>query len=251
MKLQFIGTGAADFDWSRYGEKNISGSCATLIDDHILIDCGTTTAKALERFNIDTDKITTVVITHNHSDHFDPAVLEKVAKGRKLRLCGSTEVCQKVQHLCETFPLHYGEKFSAGEYEFTALPANHPVEDPNEETFIYIVKHRQKQLLYALDTANITGAALNLTAECSFDAIVWDATCANDANLWMDFYHSNPVVFRKIRKYFTVSGKMKNSCKVIFSHRARQFWPAEPEKVAAIAEKEDAFIPFDGEILEI
>ena len=51
MKLQFIGTGAADFDWSRYGEKNISGSCATLIDDHILIDCGTTTAKALERFN--------------------------------------------------------------------------------------------------------------------------------------------------------------------------------------------------------
>ena len=142
MKLQFIGTGAADFDWSRYGEKNISGSCATLIDDHILIDCGTTTAKALERFNIDADKITTVVITHNHSDHFDPAVLEKVAKGRKLRLCGSTEVCQKVQHLCETFPLHYGEKFSAGEYEFTALPANHPVEDPNEETFIYIINEK-------------------------------------------------------------------------------------------------------------
>ena len=249
MKLQFIGTGAADFDWLRYGATGILGSCATLIDDHILMDCGTTESKAMARFAITMDKITTVVITHNHSDHFDPAVLAAITQGRRVRLYASAQVCRKVQHLCETFPVHYGEKFSVGEYDFTALPANHPVEDPAEETFIYIIKHRQKQLLYALDTANITGAALNLTAGCSFDGIVWDATCTNDANLWMDFYHSNPVVFRKIRKSFTVLGKMKSSCKVIFSHRARQFWPSDPVKVAAIAEKENALIPADGEIV--
>ncbi len=251
MKLQFIGTGAADFDWSRYGEKGILGSCATLIDDHILLDCGTTAAKALERFNIDPEKITDVVITHNHSDHFDPEVLKMLADGRKLRLYASEEVCGKVCDFCETFPVHHGKIFMVGDYRFTALPADHPVEDPAEETFLYVIEHDCKTLLYALDTANITGAALNLIGDRFFDGIVWDATCANDANLWMDFYHSNPVAFRKIRKSFTVLGKMKSSCKVIFSHRARQFWPSDPVKVAAIAEKEDALIPADGEIVKL
>ena len=69
MKLQFIGTGAADFDWSKYGEPGIKGSTSTLLDDHILIDCGTTVSKALKRFNIQSTDITAIVITHNHSDH--------------------------------------------------------------------------------------------------------------------------------------------------------------------------------------
>ena len=251
MKLQFIGTGAADFDWSRYGEAGILGSSATLIDGHILIDCGVTAAKALEHFQIARQQISDVVITHNHIDHFDLEVLKKVSAGRRVRLFASTQICEKAENICDVFPVHHRDKFSIGDYRFTALPADHPVDDPAEETFLYTVCHQGKSLLYALDTANITAAAFSLLGECVFDGIVWDATCANDANLWMDFYHSNPAVFRKMRKALTVLGKMKSSCKVIFSHRARQFWPHDPEKLRAIAETENAVIPADGEIVEI
>ena len=38
MKIQFIGTGAADFDWSEYGKPGVLGSTSTLLDDHVLID---------------------------------------------------------------------------------------------------------------------------------------------------------------------------------------------------------------------
>ena len=37
MKIMFLGTGAADYDWSKYGQPGISGSTATLIDDHLQI----------------------------------------------------------------------------------------------------------------------------------------------------------------------------------------------------------------------
>ena len=64
MKIMFIGTGAADYDWSQYGQPGVSGSTATLIDDRLLIDCGPTAAAALERFGADPSKITDIVVTH-------------------------------------------------------------------------------------------------------------------------------------------------------------------------------------------
>ena len=251
MKLQFIGTGAADFDWSRYGEAGILGSCTTLIDDKILIDCGETAGKALLRYGVDCRKISDVVITHNHRDHFDIEVFREVFKGRKVNLYASKEVCEAAADTAEVFPHGHGDRFEVAGYEFTALPANHTVADPMEQTFLYIIKHEGKTLLYALDTADITAHALNLIGKTYFDAVVWDSTCANNANLWMNFYHSNCECFRQIRKAFRVLGNLDDRSKIIFSHRARQFWPHEPEKLAAIAIREDAFIPADGEILEI
>ena len=191
------------------------------------------------------------MITHNHSDHFDLSVLQELAVGRRIKLYASEQICEKACNFCEVFPLYYGCDFTVDGYGFTALPANHPVDDPDEKTFIYAVKKGEKRLLYALDTANITARALNLIGDRCFDAVVWDATCANDANLWMDFYHSNPSVFRKIRKAFTVLGKLHQHSPVIFSHRARQFWPADAAALAAIAEQENALIPADGEVIEI
>ena len=50
MKLQFIGTGAADFNWSKYGEPGVLGSTSTLLNGHILLDCGPTTAATFARY---------------------------------------------------------------------------------------------------------------------------------------------------------------------------------------------------------
>lgn len=83
MKIQFIGTGAADFDWSEYGKPGVLGSTSTLLDDHVLIDCGPTVPAALARFNADAAEITDIVITHNHSDHFDMESVKKIAGNGK------------------------------------------------------------------------------------------------------------------------------------------------------------------------
>ncbi len=139
MKIQFIGTGAADFDWSEYGKPGVLGSTSTLLDDHVLIDCGPTVPAALARFNADAAEITDIVITHNHSDHFDMESVKKIAGNGKIRLFGSPQVCAEAEVCCEVHPVSYGCRFQVAGFDFLALPANHVVEDPYEDTFLYVI----------------------------------------------------------------------------------------------------------------
>ena len=72
LNLKLLGTGAADYDWNRFGEEGVRGSTSSLLDGHILIDCGITGLRNLERFGIPCAAIDTLLITHSHDDHFLP-----------------------------------------------------------------------------------------------------------------------------------------------------------------------------------
>ena len=176
MKIQFIGTGAADFDWSEYGKPGVLGSTSTLLDDHVLIDCGPTVPAALARFNADAAEITDIVITHNHSDHFDMESVKKIAGNGKIRLFGSPQVCAEAEVCCEVHPVSYGCRFQVAGFDFLALPANHAVEDPYEDTFLYVISGGGRTLLYALDTAWFSSRAKRFLGTSYLDGIIWDAT---------------------------------------------------------------------------
>ena len=47
MDLMFLGCGAADYDWSNYGQEGILGSTVSLLNGHILLDCGPTAAASM------------------------------------------------------------------------------------------------------------------------------------------------------------------------------------------------------------
>ncbi len=61
MKLQLIGTGSITAPQT---------SASALIDDKILIDCGSGVIKQLMKQNIDIFDIDTILISHLHGDHF-------------------------------------------------------------------------------------------------------------------------------------------------------------------------------------
>ena len=42
FEVLFCGTGAADHDWEHYGRRGVRGSCSTLLDGRVLVDCGAT-----------------------------------------------------------------------------------------------------------------------------------------------------------------------------------------------------------------
>ncbi|MBQ3809320.1 MAG: hypothetical protein II839_00700, partial [Kiritimatiellae bacterium] len=52
FEFLFCGTGAADWDWSRYGRRGVRGSCATLVDGRVLLDCGATGFRSLLRWGV-------------------------------------------------------------------------------------------------------------------------------------------------------------------------------------------------------
>ena len=83
MKLTFIGTGAADWDWQNM-PPGTRGSTATPIGKSCLIDAGPTVASSLSRVGAKLSQIAHVVVTHSHSDHFQPATIAAIAKARRV-----------------------------------------------------------------------------------------------------------------------------------------------------------------------
>ena len=248
MKISFVGTGAADYDWSRYGEPGIAGSTATLIDGRLLIDCGPTVPAALERFGLDKSQITDIVITHNHDDHFLPEPLRAVVSGRegRVRLFGSPQVCAVAEPYCEVHPVDHGSRFAAGGYEFLALPSNHTVDDLFEKTFMYLISGQGKTLLYALDTAWMPSLAWRLLGKTRLDGVIWDGTMSEPGD-WRIFEHSDPAMFAMMRKAMTDRGNIDDRTSIWFDHRARTLWPANAAAQEAIARRERVELAREGE----
>ena len=256
MKLQFIGTGAADYDWSKYGEPGIAGSTSTLLNDTILLDCGPTVPAALKRFGVDPMQITDIVLTHSHSDHFNIESVKQVAKGHTVRFYGSPQACEQVKDICEVHPFEkYGDTAQVENCTVMAIPASHYLPDLHEPAYLYIItdnpgKADSKTLLYALDTAWMPSVAHAMLGKTHLDAIVWDATMSKTGD-WRIFDHSDPAMFKAIRQALYNSGNIDDSVKVWFDHRARTLWPTDPAEQEAIAQQENVMLAHEGEIVTI
>ena len=245
MKMLFLGCGAADYNWSCYGEEGVLGSTCTLVDDSILLDCGPTVTAAMARFGVDFSQIKAIVNTHSHSDHFNLDEVRKIAAGRKLPFYGSAEACEMLADCCEVHPLTFGDEFFIDGKKFLALPSNHAVTDIREETFNYLISG-DKTLLYALDTAWMLTRARLLIGKTHIDAIVWDATMSEPDD-WRIFEHSDPVMFSCIRRVLQKTGNIDENVKIWFDHRARTLWPTDPAEQEAIAAREGVMLACEGE----
>lgn len=164
-----------------------------LVDDDILVDCGTgvTTLSHAELCRIDH-----VFLTHSHLDHVAslPLMMDSVAgeRSQPLTLHGLPEVLQILMdhvfnwHIWPDFaripspeapflrysPLQLGEPVKMGERVITAIPANHVVPAVG-----YLLGGHQGSLLFSGDTAgheafwrtaNAVTGKLHIIVECSF-----------------------------------------------------------------------------------
>jgi phosphoribosyl 1,2-cyclic phosphodiesterase len=250
MELMFLGCGAADYDWSHYGEEGILGSTVSLLNGHILLDCGPTALASMERFGVSAENITAIVNTHNHSDHLNAEQVKLVAADHMIDFYGSPQACELVKDFCTVHPLTFGDEFVIGNSTFLALPSNHMVEDIREETFNYLITADGKTLLYALDTAWMLTKARKLIGQTHIDAIVWDATMSEPDD-WRIFEHSDPVMFANIRRVLKKTGNIDDQVKVYFDHRALTLWPQDIESQEAIARRENINLAHEGETVTI
>ena len=85
MKLKFLGTGAADFwpslaDVDRFRlDPDIRRSTVTLVDETVLLDCGPHLLDELQIHQVDKSKIQHILLSHKHSDHFNPENIRALA----------------------------------------------------------------------------------------------------------------------------------------------------------------------------
>lgn len=248
MKLKFLGTGAADHCWDRYGDPDVRGSCQTLVDDSILIDAGATGRESLERFNIDPGSLTDLIITHSHSDHFRPEAVREIAEARKgqtpLVVHAAPEVllrldCRYVPHLLEP-----GDIFEARGVTFTALPANHQCEDAREQPFHYLIEKDGRTVLYALDGAWLTTGERKLIGSRKLDLIVWDATVAESGD-WRSFEHNDLGMIDMMTAALRNTGTIDGDTWTVLNHMARTLWP-EGRAAEELAAAHGHILAYDG-----
>ena len=84
MKLTFLGTSAGEFypamwcecpycEYARtHGGRNLRRHSCALLDDDVLIDFPSHAFLTAQALGLNLRKITTLMVTHSHLDHFDP-----------------------------------------------------------------------------------------------------------------------------------------------------------------------------------
>jgi phosphoribosyl 1,2-cyclic phosphate phosphodiesterase len=263
MKIQYWGTAAAEGipaifcgcsvcnEARRLGGKYARARSQVMLDDELLVDFGPDTYMNSVRFGHDLSRLSDVLITHVHEDHFYPSELlnrsigySNSMKTDTLVFHGSEDVERQARHIAGSEGIEdllkskriafdkllpYEKRCILG-FSVTPIPANHDTPNP----YIYIFEKNRKNMLLFNDSAILSQEAFDFIKESGikFDLVSYDCTYADrdDAKRHLGI----PDVLR-LRKIFTDNGNYKDSTiEVIthFSHNTKTVGYGDMKKIA-------------------
>lgn len=210
MKIQFLGTGAAegipamfcDCELCEYVRekkgREIRHRASVIINDELIIDLGPDVFSVSAELGMNLKCVNYILLTHSHLDHTDIlSIVSSLFRYRKnstqretnlkivcteyvaihiragIKRMGITEqeFCDEVQVMVVT----PGEKINLGRYSVEVIPSNH---DNKEQCVLYLISDGSKTLFYATDSKQYSPEKLlpqYKNKEC-IDIIISDCT---------------------------------------------------------------------------
>ena len=229
MKLTFLGTGAAIC--TRKPEGEIMGGdlrCSSmLIDENILIDIPFQAFDYAKKLGIDCSKITDILLTHSHEDHFQKHVLVEFAKKAERKInfychknaVDNLELNDDERALIDIYMLEGMDKIAVAGANITALPANHMTKG-EEQPLHYIIEKDGKSVMYGCDGGWFMAQTWEYMHKIKLDAIVLDATVGDDAGNFRIGTHNSIPMLKIINAALLQNGIMDENGKRIASHIA-------------------------------
>jgi L-ascorbate metabolism protein UlaG (beta-lactamase superfamily) len=246
MRLRFLGTGAADWniagrrpgmEWRRFS--------STLIDDSLMADPGPHIYDYAETNNLPQlfDKVTDVIVTHSHPDHFNvKSLLRLCGSGRNCRVYGDSACLRKLKsELGEDMSVDFrcvtpGGHFMAGGYDIMPVKANHGTGDINEIALNYVISKGGKTMYYGLDTGWLPYETWLIIRKLKFDCMVLELTMGDivpgDDRI---FSHTSIPMLKIMLETFRKQGCAPDGCKIIVSHLARTLHTDHASTAAALS----------------
>lgn len=277
MKIHFYGTGASEgvpavFCECKYcrqikqlGGKNYRTRTCVQVDDDILIDFSMDSYAQVLFRGLDLSKINHLLITHSHEDHLYPEGLMQIIppyafydRERLFNVYGNAAAVKKIQeaakkladkpeelHNClKLHQLTLFQEIEVGDYHIMTLPADH---DKREECFLYVIRHKNKTLLYGHDSAMFNETAWNgLKAYC-FDCVVLDCTMVEETGVFKG--HMGLTENIKIRERMLNEGMATADTKFVSTHFVHTFNPVH-ERISPIFAEKGLITSYDGMELE-
>ncbi len=230
---------------------------SVLVDGRLLLDCGPTAPTQAARFGADLASVETILVTHAHSDHLDPAFLlhRSWITDAPLRVVGPDAViarCREwldpAQTAVELVRVTAGDELELGvrrplipgdgggtpagdgmelTYRVRVLPATH---DAFGEAVLYRVSDGTSEILYATDTG-----PWHPDAELSgrFDAVLLEQTFGDRADL-AGGHHHHLSSFAEAVDALRAAGAVDDLTQIVAVHLSHHN-PPEPELRARLA----------------
>lgn len=195
MKLLFLGTGAADWNYSVDKDNpEYRRNASLLIDGELLIDPGPDVIDAIRCFNVEISKIKYVIFTHSHKDHYNELTVEKLLSfGARI------------------IEFNDGDVKNAGKYVITALNANHSI-----KTNHYLISDGEKCVFYGLDGAWLQYNEFKALMQTKPQLLVLDATVGFGFGQYSTIEHNN------LRMVIDIKSLLENSVgRFIISHMSK------------------------------
>ncbi|MBP1587209.1 MAG: MBL fold metallo-hydrolase [Clostridia bacterium] len=179
MRIQFLGTGAADWKAVPEDHPGYRYFSSAVIDGELLIDPGPDVFKSGERYNIDLSGIKYVINTHRHGDHFTVNTLQRLLDAG-----------------AEFIPLRVGETVQLSRCSVSAFAANHGT---CPDAVHFLIDDGDKRLYYALDGAWLLYEEYQALKRGA-DLLVLDATIGDVPGDYRIFEHNNLNMVREMRE---------------------------------------------------
>ena len=262
MKLEFLGTGAADYllerDCNDPGFRRFS---SMMIDDTLLIDPGPhifhyaeTQGKA-DLF----DRLQTIIITHSHDDHLNvDSVKRLLAINPKCVIAGNSVSIETLQNggVCGDLRiLTPFERYEFGAYTVVPLYANHFTGRYDEQPLLYSIETAGKKLFYGTDTGWLPAATWQYLTGRGYDAMIFELTIGEASYDFRIFTHTGVEMLRIMLRTITHRDKARYNaagygCKFFTTHHARNLHPDQATLEAMLAPL-NVTPAYDGMITEI
>ena len=263
----FLGSGAADIQRPdkdpcpnctyirEHRGRNVRRYSSLFVSPDLVIDYSMTGREGLRAAGIAPAAVNYLLITHSHGDHFNPAAIVELAreKGSPLLVVGNAKVTDAMQKHLETVlatdrpaitlrTVEAFEEFDAGLWRGKALAANHM---PNENALFYVLRTKEKSLLYATDTGWFpvaTFAALN--AE-KLDLAIVEGTFGEEMRPNLLTGHMNLPFVRLVHRFLIDGKRLKPAGRFAVTHLSLHF--CEPyDLLAPKLATEEILVAYDG-----
>ncbi len=271
MKLKYYGTSAAE-GWPalfcncegckiarEQKGKNIRTRCQALVNDDLLLDFPPDTYLHVLNYGLDLDKVTDVLITHAHEDHFYVADLANRQPGYcKFRaphiynLYGNDAV-KKVYDECHQIGYNKSldtvvkmteifeyKPHKIGNYTVYPMLADH---NNNEKCYIYvIVDDEGKTLLYAHDTGYLKDECWEFLKQFKLDLVSLDC---NHGKEYADRNHMGIECCAKVKERLIAEGYTKPETKFVLHHFSHNCLFLSHEEIVEAASKYGFLVSYD------
>jgi adenosylcobinamide kinase/adenosylcobinamide-phosphate guanylyltransferase len=261
MRVRLLGTGSAD-GWpnpfcgcrSCHAERDAGryrAQTAALVDDQVLIDCGSALPSTAGRLGIGLAEVTDLFITHDHPDHNDPALAlwrSWSPATTPLRVHGPVDALARWQHWIgpddpvTLHPIVAGTTRDCAGLAVTALAAAH-----GDEALLYRISDGRHAALYAIDTGPLPTATVDALAGGRLDLLLLELTFGSRTDHGTD--HLDLVTFPEQLRRLRAVGALDSASTIAAIHLSHHN-PPTPE-LAALLSRWGATVPDDGALLTV